>query len=102
MKDHFYIQFERSGGFNGMVSKVDIDSRSLDSMEVEEVRKLINQSDFFSIQIEDRLNQNQPDQFHYILSIKFRGKSKTINCGEPNLPESCQPLIHYLIKKSRK
>ncbi len=101
-QDNFNIQFQRTGGFAGIVTNAEIDSKRLDTEEIEKIKLLISQSNFFGFQQTDSLSKNIPDQFQYVITIKQGDKKKTIELTDSTVPDSFIPLINYLTQKSRK
>jgi len=97
----FHIQFERSGGFAGIATNVEIDSRDLSGQELGNLEKLIDQSDFFKYQQAQDSGSSIPDQYQYRITIEAGGNTKTVEFGESVMPEKFRPLIEYLLKKSR-
>ena len=97
----FYIWFERSGGFAGISTSVEIDSESLSANEVEELRQLIDQSCFFEFTKNDTIPAELPDQFQYKITIRYEGEKRTVELNDSAIPESFRPLINYLTQKAR-
>jgi len=101
IQDDFYIQFQRSGGFTGIANNVDIDSKKLDAGEVEKIRQMIDQCNFFEFQHDDSLSKNIPDQFQYIITIEQGDQKKTVELTDSTVPEHFIPLVNYLNQKAR-
>ena len=100
-QEKFHIDFERSGGFAGITTKIDIDSNSLPPDEVEKLEQLINDSGFFEFDKNDSVQVGLPDQFRYELTIKYKNERQTIELSDATIPESFRPLINYLNQKAR-
>ena len=98
--DIFHISFERSGGFAGMTSKVEVDSKDLSENEKKEVLTMIEKSGFFAFQ-PDSTSRSIPDQFQYTITIEQGGQKRTLELGESSVPDSLRPLIDYLSRKAR-
>ena len=96
----FHIYFERSGGFAGMTSSIEIDSDSLSTDEAEKLARLIDDSDFFEIGSEDVEKGNLPDQFQYKLTIEKNGREQTLELTDSSIPDSLRPLIQYLSRET--
>lgn len=101
VQEPFYIWFERSGGFAGITTSIEIDSKSLSSEEAEKLEQLIDDSGFFKEHKSDSPSGNMPDQFQYKISIECEGEKQTVEFGESTVPESFRPLINYLTQKAR-
>ncbi len=97
----FYIWFERSGGFAGISTSVEIASESLPPDEVEELRKLIDQSGFFEFIKNDSVQAELPDQYQYKITIEYEGEKQTVEFSESTVPDSFHPLVNYLTRKAR-
>ena len=101
VKDNFHVWFERSGGFAGMTIKTEIDSKSTDPVEADSIRHLVNQSNFFEVQITDTLPAGLPDQFNYKIKVESGNKSREIELTDSTIPVDFHPLIRYLVQKAR-
>lgn len=100
--DHFYIVFERSGGFAGMVTGLEIKS---DTLAVDEATKLlgfINDSGFFKIPDFPQSAPGIPDGFNYKLTIELNGKLKTLEFGESAITPALRPLVDELTKRAKR
>ena len=99
--DHFYLWFERSGGFTGISTMVEIDSRTLQADELEMLESLIDKSGFFQFQKNDTISGNVPDQFQYKITIEKGDERQVVELTESTITESIRPLINYLTQKAR-
>ena len=97
----FYIWYERSGGFTGISSSVEIDSKLLSPDESEELKQLIDQSDFFNWSKNDTIPVEMPDQFQYTITIEHQGEKRTLEFSDITMPDNMRPLIYYLSQKAR-
>lgn len=100
-QEQFYIWFERSGGFAGISTSIEIDTKALSSEEAEELRQLIDSSGFFKEHKSDSTSVGLPDQFQYKISIEWEGKKQSLEFGETAIPEGIRPLFDYLTQKAR-
>lgn len=100
-QEQFYIWFERSGGFAGISTSIEIDSKSLPSEEAEKLWEMIAQADFFKNHKSDIISGDLPDQFQYKISIESKGDKQSHEFGESAVPENFRPLIKYLTQKAR-
>ncbi|MDZ7608052.1 MAG: protealysin inhibitor emfourin [Cyclobacteriaceae bacterium] len=100
--DHFYIAFERSGGFAGMIMSVEIKSDTLSVDEAKNLLSLINDSGFFKMT--DSLNSGSgvPDGFNYKISIDLNGKLKALEFGESAITPALRPLVDELTKRAKR
>lgn len=98
----FKIRFERTGGFAGVPFVLNIDSESLVAQQVEELRRLITDSDFFNLA---PINMNTPvipDAFIFIITIETGNRRHTVRVNEQKIPSQLNPLIKYLTGIARK
>ena len=106
IQEPFYIWFERSGGFAGISTSVEIDSKTLSAEEAGELEQLIEQSGFFDFIKKDTIPTQElgqgPDQFQYEITIEYKGgEKKTVELNESTIPDSLRPLVNYLTQKAR-
>jgi len=102
MDDILHIDFERSGGFTGIPVRVILDGSLLSPGELEEVRQLIEHSDFFSIQATHISDRSMPDQFLYKITIETTEYSHTLLIYEQEITAHLRPLIMFLSGKTRR
>ena len=100
-QDIFYIQFQRSGGFTGMSSSIEIDSKLLEKSESEKINQMIDQCDFFEYEEKDSLQRTIPDKFQYVITVEKGDKKRTIKFDEGAIPESFSTFINYLTQQAR-
>jgi len=100
--NHFYISFERSGGFAGMAISTEIKSDTLSVDEADKLVSLIEASGFFKNQAPKQTNSGVPDGFNYKLSIQLNGKSKSLEFGESTISDQMRPLIEELTRRSKR
>ena len=101
IQDSFYVWFERSGGFTGISTSVEIDSQLLSSDESKELKQLIDQSDFFKLGKNDTIQVSMPDQFQYTITIEQQGEKRTVEFSDSTVPDDMRPLLNYLSQKAR-
>lgn len=97
-----HIDFERTGGFTGIPDRVILDDSLLSPDELEEVRQLIERSDFFSLQATDSSEKSMPDQFLYQITVKTTEFSHTLIIYEQEVTTHLRPLIRFLSEKTRR
>jgi len=100
--DQFYISFERSGGFAGMVTTAEIKSDTLAVDEAKKLLSLIDDSGFFKISDSPKPNAGMPDGFNYKLSIELNGKLKTLEFGESAITPALRPLVDELTRRAKR
>ena len=100
-QEFFLIHFQRTGGFAGITTVIEVDSKTLGHEEIDKVNQLIDQANFFAYQKSDSLKKNVPDQFQYVIAIESHNAKKTIEFTDSTVPDNFQPLINYLTQKAR-
>ena len=100
-QEQFHIYFERSGGFTGISTSIEMDSRELVPGEAEELKRLIVHSGFFEAITFDNRFVHMPDQFHYNITIEHMGKKRTLELNDGSVPDLFRPLINYLVRAAR-
>ena len=100
--EQFHIDFERSGGFTGASSRIEIKSKDLDSGEAEALQELIDRSGFFEAFAYRGEFLGMPDQFRYQITIEHMGKKRTLELSDGNMPDLIRPLVNYLVGAVRK
>ena len=101
-QEQFQISFERSGGFTGTSTRIEIDSGDLVPGEAEELNQLILRSEFFEAVTFNSNILNMPDQFQYKITIEQTGRTRTLELNDGSLPDLFRPLINYLVGVARK
>jgi len=101
-QEHFHIWLQRSGGFAGMITEIEIDSKDLDTYEVEHLKTMINRSDIFNLAEPVKNSSIMPDQFQYKISMQQDGRKRELDLNEENVPDHLRNLITYILKKGRK
>jgi hypothetical protein len=102
MDNILHIDFERSGGFSGIPDRIILEGSLLSPGELEEVRQLIEQADFFSLQARDGSEKSIPDQFLYRITVKTMEFSHTLIIYEQEVTTHLRPLIRFLSGKTRR
>lgn len=102
IQEQYIVAFERSGGFAGINYSVKIDSDTLSNEEFIQLKKLIEDTDFFSLKANEISSTNTPDQFNYKIEIVKGDLKNTIEFGDSNIPDRLAPLVNYLSNKARK
>jgi hypothetical protein len=101
-REQFYINFERSGGFTGGATRIELNSEELDPGQAETLKGLIDRSGFFETLAMGNKFLNMPDQFGYQITIEHMGKSRTLELSDGSMPDLLRPLINYLVRAARK
>lgn len=96
------ITFERSGGFAGVTLSSKLDPDDLPEDEAIQARKLIDEAKLFEQPKQIKSRSPTPDRFEYKLTIREKGKRRTIVVGDQSTPANLKPLIDFLLEKARK
>jgi hypothetical protein len=96
-----HIWCERSGGFTGIPTQLEVDSRSLSTEEAEKLWQLIEDSGFFEANKNDSIPEGLPDQFQYKITIEHEGNKHAVRLQDTTVPDCLRPFINYLIQKAR-
>ena len=99
--NNIYVHFQQTGGFAGLSRSLEFSSDTLSVQEQKQLHKLIKDSDFFEIRIDNKENDKSRDQFQYEILIKQNDREGSISVSDSNMPESIRPLIDYLSRKVR-
>jgi hypothetical protein len=95
------IDFERSGGFAGMVTSKVVDSTTLSSDQANQLRQLVDAADFFRLPPTITTRAVQPDRFQYRLTVEDNGKQHTVEVGEQAVPGTLRPLLDWITTAAR-
>jgi hypothetical protein len=95
------IDFERAGGYAGLILHATIDSHSLSADEAEELVRLMDEAGISELVQESTNPHSTPDQFTYRLTIKWGEDQHFIQLAEKQVPPSVRPLLKFLTRQSR-
>ena len=95
------ISFERSGGFAGITMKTAVDEKDLAPDEAQELRQLVEETDFFNSPGKIMSRSPQPDRFQYELRLEEKGRQHTVTMTEEAMPAKLKPLVKWLMEKCR-
>ncbi len=98
---NLHVIFERTGGLAGITISATVDSADLSESQASELRKLIDQADFFNLPAVIAPSKPHPDRFEYNVTVQDDGRSHTIRVSEEAIPENLRPLIKWLSQASR-
>lgn len=96
------ITFERSGGFAGITLSTELDPDDLPEKDAAQARKLIDDAKLFEQPKQIKSRSPMPDRFEYKLTIREKGKRRTVVVGDQSTPANLKPLIDLLLEKARK
>ena len=99
--ERIYINYQQSGGFAGISRSIEIDSDTLDAEEQVRLEQLINDADFFELEVDSLKTNGLPDEYQYVIVIEKEGKKRSISVRDSLMPDKLRPLINYLSRKTR-
>jgi hypothetical protein len=99
---YFHIEFQRSGGFTGGSTRVEVNSQELDPVLAEELGLLIDRSGFFEAVVLENRFLNMPDQFTYEITVEHMGKRRKLELTDGTMPDLFRPLVNFLVGVARK
>jgi hypothetical protein len=94
------IIFERSGGFMGRNVKLELDLADLPPDQAEILKRLVEESDFFSL-TESLPKAPAPDGFTYTITVITTKIRHTVNTADTSAPEVLRPLLDELSTRAR-
>lgn len=94
------VTVQRSGGFTGIPLIKSIDGASMSPQEETQLRKMIDEADFFQLPSTIQTIP-EPDRFQYQITIEQEGKSHSVTCAETAIPPKLKPLLNWLMESAR-
>jgi hypothetical protein len=94
------IIFERSGGFMGLKSNLNIDLKDLSADQAEMLRGLLDNANFFT-QPESPPNRSAADGFQYVITVETELVTHTIHTNDTAASEELRPLLQELSQRIR-
>jgi hypothetical protein len=95
------IQFERSGGFAGLLVRTSIDTGSLSKEEADKLQKMVAEAGFFDLPAQLSSPSPGADQFQYKVSIEEGDRRHTVETSDQAAPDSLWPLLRELTVRAR-
>jgi hypothetical protein len=98
------INFERSGGFAGILATVSVDTSSLPSQQSAKLQNMVEDANFFSLSSAPPPAKRGPaDYFNYKITVEAEdGRKHTVECTDIAMQPSIKPLIDFLGKQAKK
>jgi len=95
------IQLTRTGGFGGPGHAASVDDASLGPEEREELRRLLEGVDLWSVPQDLVAPSPRPDRFRYRITAEEGGRRREIRASEEALPEPLRRLVRWLEQRAR-
>jgi hypothetical protein len=92
------FSLERSGGFTGIPVTTTVDVDSLPTAEANQLRQLVEATDFFNYPAQITAASSLPDRFQYQITVEDNQQKHTVIVGEAAIPNNLRPLIELLLK----
>ena len=96
------IHFERTGGFAGMRTSVNLDTKSLPKDEADKLHDLVDKAGFFNLPASFPAPKRGADYFQYRLTVEMDGRKHTVEVSDPAVPAALRPLLQSLMGYARK
>ena len=91
-----HVKLERSGGFANIRRTFSADTKALATVQVEELRRLVEAADLAHFPEEPTPRPGRPDRFYYRITIEHEGAERSVTVAEDSAPESLQRLIDWV------
>ncbi len=95
------VTFERSGGFAGMLMTATVDTEILSTSEAEQLRQLIQATNFFHLPSKIVSASSQPDRFQYKIIAEDGNRHHTVQVSESVISEQLRSLLDWLTEMAR-
>jgi hypothetical protein len=95
------IDFERSGGFAGMLVQLSVDTGSLPPAEADILHQRVQKANFFDLPARLDTPKGAPDQFQYVLTVEEGARRHTVETSDGAAPASLRPLLRDLTLLAR-
>jgi hypothetical protein len=96
------IEFERSGGFGGMLVSTRIDTDDLNPEAAEELIDLVRSTGYFDLPEEESPRSIGADMFQYKVRIEDEARALTLEMDDGGVSDVLRPLLRQLTLLARK
>jgi len=95
------IFFEQGGGIAGLSKKINLDTSSLPSSEVQQVQSMVDNSNFCELPNNTgQPDSNAADYLKYKITLESEdGRKHTVETTDITTPAALSPFVGYLRKK---
>lgn len=96
------IHYNRSGGFANLRMNYSVDTAKLPQELAQELERLVNQTDFFSLQAAPQVAfpmaaaANIPDLMQHEISVQQGDEERSLHYNDMTMPEQLNPLLERL------
>lgn len=97
------IEFERTGGFMGLVMNATFDTDELPEEDVKALQELLDAAKFFELPaiLPPPPASAGADNFQYTVSVELEDLVHTVKLGDMSAPSAMQPLLRKLTLMAR-
>ena len=95
------VRLKRRGGLAGILRQWEVDGRRLSSVQLNELKKILEEANFFGLPSELGSPGESRDVFFYQLEVEDEGRTHTVKCCEPSLSEPLRDCIEWILKSPK-
>ena len=99
--EFMHVDYERSGGFAGMVMQASFDTDSMADGEAQLLCDLIEAAGFFDLP-SDLVDTTGADRFVHRITVAGEGREHTVAAAGESLPPAVQELVDWLDRAARR
>jgi hypothetical protein len=99
VEERIRIEFERSGGFGGLVTRRTVDTATLPPDAAVALRALLEAADIDAVRPGGGLPV--PDAYQYRLVVQRGAGRSELTISDPEVPATLRPLLRYLATAGR-
>ena len=92
------VCLKRRGGVAGTQRQWEMDERRLSPVQLKELKKILEEANFFGLPSELKSPGESRDVFFYQLEVEDEGRKHTVKCSEPSLSEPLRNCIEWILK----
>ncbi len=97
------VSLERSGGFAGITTNINIDTKDLLPEESHQLHDIIHNADFFNLPSKSGSpTKGSADYFTYKITIQDNDRKHTVEYTDTTPQLSIKPLVDFLLKNSQR
>ncbi|HEX2916209.1 MAG TPA: protealysin inhibitor emfourin [Chloroflexia bacterium] len=96
------VEFERSGGFAGLIMRTEVDTSQLSADEAAQLQKMLSEANFFKLPSRLPSSASNVDRFQYNITVHDNNRTCSVQASESALPPELRPLVDWLTAQARK
>lgn len=90
------VQFQRSGGFAGLLLSANINTDTLPPDEAQQLINEMNSAHFFDLPTQISGKPGAADTFQYVITVQQGGATHTVQADDSALPDNVVPFVRHL------